>query len=447
MDDLVKNILIMAALLALSAYFSATETAFNSMNRTRVRAMAEKGDKDAELALKLSENYDRLLSTILVGNNIVNIALAAIGTMIFVNIYGASGAAISTGVVTVLVLIFGEISPKSLAKDCPEKFALKSAALLRLLTVILCPLNWLFSLWKKLLNRVFRLESDNKMSQEELLMLVDEVQQEGSIDGSEGELLKNAIEFTEREAEDILTHRVDMEAVSKDASKEDIAKVFSETKYSRLPVYDGDIDNIIGVIHQKDFYTGNGIIDRDISHIIAPAVYVLKNEKISSILKLLQRKKAHVAVVLDEYGGTCGMITMEDILEELVGEIWDEHDEVVELFTKNPDGSVTVNGNARTDDLFDYFDVKYNDDDDMPQTVNGWVTQTMGSFPAPGASFDYKTLHVEVTKTGDKMVEKVKVTVTEPEEEEDAPQQNLAGKIADKLAGKHSSDDNDTDED
>ena len=292
MDDLVKNILIMAALLALSAYFSATETAFNSMNRTRVRAMAEKGDKDAELALKLSENYDRLLSTILVGNNIVNIALAAIGTMIFVNIYGASGAAISTGVVTVLVLIFGEISPKSLAKDCPEKFALKSAALLRLLTVILCPLNWLFSLWKKLLNRVFRLESDNKMSQEELLMLVDEVQQEGSIDGSEGELLKNAIEFTEREAEDILTHRVDMEAVSKDASKEDIAKVFSETKYSRLPVYDGDIDNIIGVIHQKDFYTGNGIIDRDISHIIAPAVYVLKNEKISSILKLLQRKKA-----------------------------------------------------------------------------------------------------------------------------------------------------------
>ena len=419
MDDLVKNILIMAALLALSAYFSATETAFNSMNRTRVRAMAEKGDKDAELALKLSENYDRLLSTILVGNNIVNIALAAIGTMIFVNIYGASGAAISTGVVTVLVLIFGEISPKSLAKDCPEKFALKSAALLRLLTVILCPLNWLFSLWKKLLNRVFRLESDNKMSQEELLMLVDEVQQEGSIDGSEGELLKNAIEFTEREAEDILTHRVDMEAVSKDASKEDIAKVFSETKYSRLPVYDGDIDNIIGVIHQKDFYTGNGIIDRDISHIIAPAVYVLKNEKISSILKLLQRKKAHVAVVLDEYGGTCGMITMEDILEELVGEIWDEHDEVIESFRKQEDGSYLIAAGADLTDLYDLFALSGECD---ASTVSGWVIQELGRLPQVGDHFRAQGLDVTVTRVDHRRVLEVRVRVLTEEEQ----QQELA---------------------
>lgn len=406
MDDLVKNILIMAALLALSAYFSATETAFNSMNRTRVRAMAEKGDKDAELALKLSENYDRLLSTILVGNNIVNIALAAIGTMIFVNIYGASGAAISTGVVTVLVLIFGEISPKSLAKDCPEKFALKSAALLRLLTVILCPLNWLFSLWKKLLNRVFRLESDNKMSQEELLMLVDEVQQEGSIDGSEGELLKNAIEFTEREAEDILTHRVDMEAVSKDASKEDIAKVFSETKYSRLPVYDGDIDNIIGVIHQKDFYTGNGIIDRDISHIIAPAVYVLKNEKISSILKLLQRKKAHVAVVLDEYGGTCGMITMEDILEELVGEIWDEHDEITETVQQTGENSFTVDGAMDMDDFVGYFGIKADTD---ATSAGGWITERLGHIPEAGDTLEYENLDIKVLSMDNHRIDKLRV--------------------------------------
>ena len=401
-----KNILIMAALLALSAYFSATETAFNSMNRTRVRAMAEKGDKDAELALKLSENYDRLLSTILVGNNIVNIALAAIGTMIFVNIYGASGAAISTGVVTVLVLIFGEISPKSLAKDCPEKFALKSAALLRLLTVILCPLNWLFSLWKKLLNRVFRLESDNKMSQEELLMLVDEVQQEGSIDGSEGELLKNAIEFTEREAEDILTHRVDMEAVSKDASKEDIAKVFSETKYSRLPVYDGDIDNIIGVIHQKDFYTGNGIIDRDISHIIAPAVYVLKNEKISSILKLLQRKKAHVAVVLDEYGGTCGMITMEDILEELVGEIWDEHDEITETVQQTGENSFTVDGAMDMDDFVGYFGIKADTD---ATSAGGWITEQLGHIPEAGDTLEYENLDIKVLSMDNHRIEKFRI--------------------------------------
>ena len=423
MDDLVKNILIMAALLALSAYFSATETAFNSMNRTRVRAMAEKGDKDAELALKLSENYDRLLSTILVGNNIVNIALAAIGTMIFVNIYGASGAAISTGVVTVLVLIFGEISPKSLAKDCPEKFALKSAALLRLLTVILCPLNWLFSLWKKLLNRVFRLESDNKMSQEELLMLVDEVQQEGSIDGSEGELLKNAIEFTEREAEDILTHRVDMEAVSKDASKEDIAKVFSETKYSRLPVYDGDIDNIIGVIHQKDFYTGNGIIDRDISHIIAPAVYVLKNEKISSILKLLQRKKAHVAVVLDEYGGTCGIVTMEDILEEIVGNILDEYDEDTEHIEEKSEDEYLIEGKTPLDELEERLHITF--DEEEFETLNGFLISKMDRIPEPDEQFsmDYKGYHFQILSVENKMIQSVLVTrlpKEEPEEQDAA---------------------------
>ena len=305
-----------------------------------------------------------------------------------------------------LVLIFGEISPKSLAKDCPEKFALKSAALLRLLTVILCPLNWLFSLWKKLLNRVFRLESDNKMSQEELLMLVDEVQQEGSIDGSEGELLKNAIEFTEREAEDILTHRVDMEAVSKDASKEDIAKVFSETKYSRLPVYDGDIDNIIGVIHQKDFYTGNGIIDRDISHIIAPAVYVLKNEKISSILKLLQRKKAHVAVVLDEYGGTCGMITMEDILEELVGEIWDEHDEITETVQQTGENSFTVDGAMDMDDFVGYFGIKADTD---ATSAGGWITEQLGHIPEAGDTLEYENLNIKVLSMDNHRIEKFRI--------------------------------------
>ena len=335
-------IIIMAVCLLLSAYFSATETAFSSANVTRLKMLAEKGNSRAALACRLLERYDKLLSTILIGNNIVNIAMASLATALFVKSFGDAGATLSTIVVTVVVLIFGEISPKSIAKDCAESWAMTAAPFLRCLIWLLMPLNALFSLWKKLLNRVFRLESDNKMSQEELLMLVDEVQQEGSIDGSEGELLKNAIEFTEREAEDILTHRVDMEAVSKDASKEDIAKVFSETKYSRLPVYDGDIDNIIGVIHQKDFYTGNGIIDRDISHIIAPAVYVLKNEKISSILKLLQRKKAHVAVVLDEYGGTCGMITMEDILEELVGEIWDEHDEITETVQQTGENSFTA---------------------------------------------------------------------------------------------------------
>ena len=223
-------IFIMAVCLLLSAYFSATETAFSSANSTRLKMLAEKGNKRAALACKLLEQYDKLLSTILIGNNIVNILMASIGTVLFVKHYGDAGATISTVVVTVVVLIFGEISPKSVAKDCAEKFAMFAAPFLRVLIWILIPVNWLFSLWKKLLAKVFHLNADSKMSQEELLMLVDEVQQDGGIDKNEGELLKNAIDFSEQQAQDILIHRVDLAALPVTASKEEVAEMFTETK-------------------------------------------------------------------------------------------------------------------------------------------------------------------------------------------------------------------------
>ena len=311
-------IVIMAVCLALSAYCSATETAFSSANTTRLRTLAEKGSGNAALALKLLEQYDRLLSTILIGNNIVNIATASIGTVLFVRHYGDAGATISTVVVTVVVLIFGEISPKSIAKDCAEKCAMLSAPILRVLIWVLMPLNLLFSLWKKLLAKVFRLNTDSKMSQEELLMLVDEVQQDGSIDRDEGELLKNAIGFSEQEAQDILIHRVDLAALPVTASKEEVAALFTQTKYSRLLIYQDSIDHILGTVHQKDFYVGCGVTDQPLSDIISPPVFALENEPIRALLKKLQQAKTHVAVVVDEYGGTCGIVTMEDILEELV---------------------------------------------------------------------------------------------------------------------------------
>ena len=246
----------MAVCLLLSAYFSATETAFSSASTTRLKTLAEKGNANAALACELLEQYDRLLSTILIGNNIVNIATASIGTVLFVRHYGDAGATISTVVVTVVVLIFGEISPKSIAKDCAERFAMFSAPILRVLIWVLLPLNLLFSLWKKLLAKVFRLNSESKMSQEELLMLVDEVQQGGSIDRSEGELLRNAIEFSEQQAKDILIHRVDLAALPVTASREETAALFTNTKYSRLLVYQDSIDHILGTIHRKDFYVG-----------------------------------------------------------------------------------------------------------------------------------------------------------------------------------------------
>ena len=405
----------MAVCLMLSAYFSATETAFSSANTTRLRTLAEKGSKNAALALKLLEQYDRLLSTILIGNNIVNIATASIGTVLFVKHYGDAGATISTVVVTVVVLIFGEISPKSIAKDCAEKCAMLSAPILQVLIWVLMPLNLLFSLWKKLLAKVFRLNCDSKMSQEELLMLVDEVQQDGSIDRDEGELLKNAIGFSEQEAQDILIHRVDLAALPVTAGKEEIAALFTQTKYSRLLIYENSIDHILGTVHQKDFYVGCGVTDKPLRDIIAPPVFALENEPIRLLLKKLQQAKTHVAVVVDEYGGTCGIVTMEDILEELVGEIWDEHDEEEVFLRKLGPDTYTVDAAMDLEDFAAYFHVKTGSE---MVSVSGWVMERFGRVPEVGDSFTCGDLQVEVMRVENHRIEEIRVVqrAAEPSE-------------------------------
>ena len=399
-------IFIMAVCLLLSAYFSATETAFSSANSTRLKMLAEKGNKRAALACKLLEQYDKLLSTILIGNNIVNILMASIGTVLFVKHYGDAGATLSTVVVTVVVLIFGEISPKSVAKDCAEKFAMFSAPFLRVLIWLLIPVNWLFSLWKKLLAKVLHLNSDSKMSQEELLMLVDEVQQDGGIDKNEGELLKNAIDFSEQQAQDILIHRVDLAALPVTASKEEVAEMFTQTKYSRLLIYQDSIDHILGTVHQKDFYVGCGITDKPLAEIIAPPLFVLENEPISQLLKKLQQAKTHVAVVVDEYGGTCGIVTMEDILEELVGEIWDEHDEEEVFIHKTSDDAYLVDAGMDFEDFATYF--RLETDSEMV-SVSGWVMEQCGQVPEAGDSFTFGGLQVTVTKVDNHRIEQIRV--------------------------------------
>ena len=404
-------IIMMAVCLLLSAYFSATETAFSSANTTRLKTLAEKGNGSAALALKLLEQYDRLLSTILIGNNIVNIATASIGTVLFVRHYGDAGATISTVVVTVVVLIFGEISPKSIAKDCAERCTMLSAPILRVLIWVLLPLNWLFSLWKKLLSRVFRLSGESKMSQEELLMLVDEVQQEGCIDRDEGELLKNAIGFSEQEAQDILIHRVDLAALPVTASKEEVAALFTQTKYSRLLVYDGSIDHILGTVHQKDFYVGCGVTDKPLRDIIAPPVFALENEPIRLLLKKLQQAKTHVAVVVDEYGGTCGIVTMEDILEELVGEIWDEHDEEEVFLRKLGPDAYAVDAAMDLADFAAYFHLKT---DSEMVSVSGWVMEQFGRVPEAGDSFACGDLRVQVTRVENHRIEEIRVVQETP---------------------------------
>lgn len=408
---------IMLFCVMMSAYFSATETAFSSLNRTKIRTLVEKGNKKAKLVNKLLDNYDSLISTILIGNNIVNIAGASLGTVLFVDLMGNIGATVSTAVVTVVVLIFGEITPKSIAKDNPEKFSMFSAPLIRTLIFFFTPLNLIFSGWKKLVSKIFKVESDNKMSQEELLMLVEEVEEEGTIDEEESSLLKNAIEFSELKAEDILTHRVDIEAVSTEDTKEDIAKVFTDTKFSRLPIYEETIDHIVGIIHQKDFYYGPGLTDKPINEIMTSPIFVLKSEPLSELLRLLQENKSHVAVVLDEYGGTLGIVTLEDILEELVGEIWDEHDEVTEDYTSIGENLWLIDCLENLDDFAKQYELNIESES---ISVGGWVMEQMGKIPDVGDSFEYDNVSVTVTELDGQRVSQIRMQVTpKPEDEEE----------------------------
>ena len=409
------SVFIMAVLVLFSAYFSATETAFSTLNKTRIKTLAESGDKKAEKTLALSENYDKLISTILIGNNIVNIALASVGTVLFVKLYGDIGATISTAVITVVVLIFGEISPKSLAKDFPEKFAMFSTPFISGLIVLLTPLNFIFGLWKKFLSRIFKNEEDKKMSQEELLMLVQEVEEEGSIDNNEGTLLRNVIEFSDLVAEDILTHRGDVEAVSIDTSKKEIARIFSETKFSRLPVYEETIDNIVGVVHQKDFYNAGSVFTGDIRDILAEPVFVPQSLKVEAILKELQKAKSHIAIVVDEYGGVVGIVTMEDILEELVGEIWDEHDDIIEDFKEIAPNTFRINGLINLEDFNEFFGTSIEGEG---VSFGGWVMEMLDKIPEVSDKFEFDNLDFTVIETDARRASLIEVVMHPVEESE-----------------------------
>ena len=399
-------------LVMMSAYFSATETAFSCLNKIRMKSRAESGDHRAALAMDLVEDYDRLISTILIGNNIVNITASTVGTVLFTKLYAAYGPTVSTVVLTLVVLIFGEISPKSLAKEHAESFAMFSAPILRVFLLVLRPLNFLFSQWKRLLNMIFHPSEDQGITEEELITMVSEAENEGGLDQHESQLIRSAIEFGDLEAGDILTPRVDIVAVEDTDSMEEIAKIFAENGYSRLPVYHEDIDNIIGVIHEKDFHAARYRGLTSVKEMLGPMLYTTGNTKISELLRILQREKAHMVIVVDEYGGTEGLVTLEDIVEELVGEIWDEHDEVIEEFKKQEDGSYLISCSADLTDLFDLFKIKGECDSN---TISGWVMEQIGRVPEEGDRFVSDGLDVTVTKVDHRRVLEIRVEVL-PEE-------------------------------
>ncbi len=409
-------LIIIVACIIMSAYFSATETAFSSLNRIRVKNMADKGNRKAALVMKLSDNYDILLSTILIGNNIVNITSASLATVLFVKMLGDDiGPGVSTAVTTVIVLIFGEISPKSIAKESPESFALFSAPLLNVFTKVLSPFNFLFGQWKKLLSLVFKTREDSTITEEELLTIVDEARQEGEIDEQESSIIRSAIEFSELEAVDILTPRPDVVALPVDCTKDEMAKTFAETGFSRIPVYEEDIDHIVGIVYQKDFHNRVCNTDREIASIIRPALYITEGKRIGELLKELQKKKSHIAVVLDEFGGTIGIVTMEDILEELVGEIWDEHDRIVEEIKEISEDKYEVLGSANVQKLFERLGIDAEPD---VVTVSGWAMEEIGKVPEKGDSFEYHGLDVKVMEMDNKRVEKVSINVLYHEKQE-----------------------------
>ena len=415
-NNTITTIVILALLVLMSAYFSATETAFSSLNKIRIKNLANNsGNKKARLVLKLSENYDNLLSTILIGNNIVNIAAASLGTAIFVKYFGDAGVTISTAVLTVVVLIFGEISPKSMAKESPERFAMFSAPILRVLLVILTPLNFIFMQWKRLLSRIFKVSDDKGITEEELITIVEEAEQEGGINAQEGELIRSAIEFNDLDVTDVLTPRTDIAAIADTDDKARIADLFLKTGYSRIPVYHERIDNIVGIINQKDFHNYVYHTDQTIDTIIKPAVFSIPTMKISNLLKLLQKSKSHIAVITDEYGGTMGIVTLEDIIEELVGEIWDEHDKVVNDFEQISDNIYKINCSANLDKMFKLFDINLELD---IATVSGWVIETLGRIPKEGDCFTFENLDITVTKANPHRVLEITAVVHDREETE-----------------------------
>ncbi len=404
------SIIVLVILVALSAFFSSTETSFLSFNKARMKSMAKQGNRKAQLVVDLEEKYDKLLSTILIGNNIVNILASSMATMIFVGFFGNAGVTISTVVMTVVVLIFGEISPKTLAKDHADSLAMFIAPIINLLMSLFTPFTWLFSQWKKLLTVIFPSKGEQGMTEEELLTIVAEAEEDGGIDEQESDLIRSAIEFNDRTAEEILTHRVDVVSVDVTDSMDEVEKTFRESGFSRLPVCEDNLDNIVGIIHEKDFYANRSAASP--KEIMRPALFVTTGSKTAALLETLQRAKSHIAVVTDEYGGTAGIVTLEDIIEELVGEIYDEHDEVVEEFKKLPDGSYQIECTADLTKMQELLNIPGEFDS---TTVSGWVIEQLERIPVVGDSFEYDHLSVRVTKVDSKRVLEINVTVREAE--------------------------------
>ena len=415
-------LLAIIALVLLSSIFSASETAYSSITRVRFKAMAESKSRRMLWAAALGDNFEKLITTILIGNNIVNIGAATLATLLFTRIINDAtiGGTVSTVVVTIVVLFVGEVAPKTLAKRNPESFAIAVAPFIIVLYYLFYPLNWILNMWQKLLTKIFKKKEDTSITDEVLMTYVDEAEDSGEIDADESELIKSAIEFDDLTVEDALTPRVDIEAVDVADPADKVLVKFRETGFSRLPVYKGSIDNIIGILNEKDFYKMYMDGQKKIRNMMSrDVVMVPASTKLSDLLKRLQKGKMHIAIVISEFGGTMGIITLEDILEELVGEIWDEHDEIEEPVKKISDNEYEILGQYSVDDFFDLFEIERDPDDYDSVTVSGFVAEILDRTPVVDDKLTFDNLFIKILEVEYNRIAKVYVKVNEKKDEEE----------------------------
>ncbi|MGN0606638.1 MAG: hemolysin family protein [Oscillospiraceae bacterium] len=414
------NIILIAVLLLFSAFFSSCETAFSSVNKIRLKNYASEGNKRAEQALDIANKFDNALTAILIGNNIVNIASTSISTVLFTKLFGNKGVGIATAVMTVLVLIFGEILPKSYAKENAEKLALLFTPFLKILIVILKPIIIVFSGLKKIVEKLAgNSEKKPSVTEAELKYIIDEIEEEGVLEEQESDLVRSALEFDEIQVSEILIPRVKVVAVEINTPVDEIREIFLTEFYSRIPVYEKNIDNIIGIITYKDFFKKVVGQKSDISGIIQEVLHISDLKLISEALKEMQSRKTHMAIVMDQYGGTKGIITMEDIIEELVGEIYDENDEVITTFQKISDNVYEVSGGLSINDMIEKLDIN-NEIVTSANTAGGWVMELMGRIPVENETIQTDIFKITVISADEQTVNKIRIELTIPEEDDEA---------------------------
>ena len=418
-DKLYMDIFIIVILLILSALFSASETALSSVNKVRLRSYAEEGNKRAKMAIKITDNFDKTLTTILIGNNIVNLAANTVATVMVAIHFGAKYAAVSTAVMTVAIIIFGEIIPKNIANEFSEGVSMAIAYPLFGLITLLTPIVWLLIGLK---NIVIKLCGGTKdaptMTEEELKYIIDEIEDEGVLDENESDLVKSALEFSDITISEILIPRVNISAVEIDDNPDDIKDVFITSHFSRLPVYEKTIDSIVGIIHEKNFFDMYLNGRRDIREIIQKPLYIFELTPISDIMQQMQRAKTHMAVVVDQYGGTQGIVTMEDIIEELVGEIYDETDEEDTSFITIGENEYEVSADLSIRDFLDNIGLDPDERETDCNSIGGLVMENLDHIPEPGEEVDIGAFRFRAVSVDEQRIERVRITVT-PEESDD----------------------------